>query len=68
MGNTNSNKTMTSEPYNMAQEQQQVQEMILCRILLSLYSSNLYSYSNLPIATDICIKQYKYTYKTFMPT
>ncbi len=28
VGNTNPNKTMTSEPHNTAQEQQQVQEMI----------------------------------------
>ena len=28
MGNTNPNKTVTSEPHNTAQEQQQVQEMI----------------------------------------
>ena len=66
LGNTNSNKTMTSGPYNTAQEQQQVQEMILCCVLLSLYSSSLHSYSNLSIATDICIKHCKCNYKSFM--
>ncbi len=66
VGHTNPNKTLTSEPHNTAQEQQQVQEMIFCCVLLSLCSSNLHSYSNLPIATDICLKNCKYNYKLFM--
>ncbi len=66
VGNTNPNKTLTSEPYNTAQEQQQEQEMIFCFVLLSLCSSNLHFYSNLLIATDIWIKPCKCIYKLFM--
>ncbi len=53
MENTNSNKTMTSGPYNTEQEQQQVREMILCCILLWLYTFNQHSYSNLFIQQQI---------------
>ncbi len=66
VGNTNFNKYMTSGPYNTAQEQQQVQEIFLCCVLLSLHSSNLHSYSNLLTATEICINLCKCIYKSFM--